>query len=79
METCLLKKGNGMKAESVSVADCLLWKWEVSQSQVPVVPELLIDPSGSWLGLERHQLSFWGLFPAFQLNLALLLLSALGV
>lgn len=68
-----------MRAESVSIADCLLWKWEVFQSQVPVVPELLIGPSGSRLGLERRQLSFWGLFPAFRLNLALLLPSALNV
>lgn len=68
-----------MRAESVSIADCLLWKWEVFQSPVPVVPELLIGPSGSWLGLERRQLSFWGLLPAFRLNLALLLPGALNV
>lgn len=63
-----------MRAESVSVAGCLLWKWEVFQSQVPAVPKLFIDPLGSWLGLEGRQLSFWGLFPASRLDLALLLL-----
>lgn len=42
-----------MRAESVSIADCLLWKWEVFQFQVPVVPELLTRPFRVTAGIRK--------------------------
>lgn len=42
-----------MRAESVSVADCLLWKREGFQSRVPLVPKLLIALSGVTAGISK--------------------------